>query len=310
MAFVRALAAVVVLSSFAAWAQAPAAAELPLHRCWDYGSTTRVDPTVELDVSHRAHVTVSGSGGSVHGASSPGSGSAPAPSGTHGATPVGGGGSSSGSSGGGGSLNLGGGGGGNAEGLLIAAVVVVAALPIVVYALDSDPEAEVRERFFCPSFSVEGTAGTQGGLGVASQLLTSTRLGFGFSYLATDLEYAWSDGGPSALGAHFILRAEPRTHVSGGLALGYRRQAWDGVERGGFELGLPHTYAFTRDGLRTIGLELRPMLAFTRDGIDARLEAAFLFPLADFLHIRAGGRVFSFGATTFFGLDAGLSLTL
>ncbi len=294
MTLVRALAVAVVLVSFVARAQGAAAAELPLDRCWNTAQT-RVDPSVGLEVSgrsSRSYGRATGGGGSTHGAAPVGGG--------HGAAPAGSG---------GGGLNLGSG-GGNAEGLLIAAVVVVAALPLVVYALDSEPEGEVRERFFCPSFGVEAIAGTQGGLGVASDLHTLTRLSFAYSYLATDLEYSWTSTGVSGLGSHFILRAEPRAHISGGLALGYRRQEYDGVTRGGFEIGLPHTYAFLRDGVRTIGLELRPMLAFTPLGIDGRLEAAFLFPLADFLHLRAGGRVFSFGSETFFGLDAGLSLTL
>ena len=80
--------------------------------------------------------------------------------------------------------------------------------------------------------------------------------------------------------------------------------------RQGFEVGLPHRYAFFRDGLRTVGLEVRPMLMVGTRGLDLGLEAAFVAPLTEFLHVRVGGRVYSFGSTLFWGGSAGLSLTL
>ena len=77
----------------------------------------------------------------------------------------------------------------------------------------------------------------------------------------------------------------------------------------GLEIGLPHRYALWRDGLRTVALELRPLLLLG-SGIEPSLEAAFLFPLAQVLHLRVGGRVYTFEGDLLWGLSGGVSLTL
>ena len=53
----------------------------------------------------------------------------------------------------------------------------------------------------------------------------------------------------------------------------------------------------------------RPLLLLG-SGIEPNLEAAFLFPLAQVLHVRVGGRVYTFQGDLLWGLSAGLSLTL
>jgi hypothetical protein len=77
----------------------------------------------------------------------------------------------------------------------------------------------------------------------------------------------------------------------------------------GLEVGLPHRYALWRDGLRTLALEVRPLLLLG-SRIEPSLEAAFLIPLAQVLHLRVGGRVYTFQGDLLWGLGAGLGLTL
>ena len=66
----------------------------------------------------------------------------------------------------------------------------------------------------------------------------------------------------------------------GGFAIGYRRMVVNGFVEDGLELGVPHRYALWRDGLRTLSLDLRPMLLLG-SRVEPSLEAAFLFPLGD-----------------------------
>lgn len=221
------------------------------------------------------------------------------------------GGSSSSSSGGGNGGNVGSGGDGKA--FLILAVVAAMVLPVVVYALDSDAPPIVVQRFHCPSFGFEGYGGGESSpsaLPGAFATMGIGRVTMAYSYFATDFQFDISPFAVSALSTHFIVRVTPKKHVEGGLALGYHRAMFDGEVRDGFELGVPHRYAFWRDGLRTLGLELRPSLIFGGRGLDAALDAAFIIPLFEILHLRAGGRVFSFGRDIFWGFNAGLNLTL
>src|SRR5262249_25644031 len=137
----------------------------------------------------------------------------------------------------------------------------------------------------------------------------STRLGFGLGHFATDFEYDGAPGSVSAFSTHLMIRPTPREHIEIGLALGYRRSVLGDQVQDGLEVGLPHRYALWRDGLRTFALELRPMLLIG-SSIEPSLEAAFLVPLAQVLHLRAGGRVYTFAGDLHRHLSTGLSLTL
>lgn len=258
-------------------------------RCFAYPAQVWVEPHASIYVS-----------GSSSGATPAGSRSA------HGAAPVGQRGGSGGSGGSGTS-----GGGDVGEAALVLVVAVAMLLPVVVYALDVDAAPVVLQRFHCPAMTFEGAGGTQTGASVAGTLGVATgRVTFAVSHVGGDFQFEAGPGAISVFAAHLLLRPEPKEHVEGGLALGYRSAVHDGVFREGFELGLPHRYAFFRSGLRTLGLDVRPYLVWGRSGLDAGLEGAFVFPLAEFLHLRLGGRVFSWGSDVLYGFDAGLGLVL
>ena len=196
---------------------------------------------------------------------------------------------------------------------LVVAVLAVAVLPVVIYALDSEPPPLVAERFACPTFSFEYFGGTETSrteLGNQAQAVSVGRLGFSYQNFATDFQIDGSSGSVSAFATHLIVRADPKKHVEGGFAFGWRRSIFRNLRQEGLELGLPHRYSFWREGLRSFGLELRPMLLFAGRGVEPSLEGAFLIPLVDVLHLRAGGRVFTFNGSVFWGLQAGLNLTL
>lgn len=203
---------------------------------------------------------------------------------------------------------------GDSAAWLVVLVIAVAALPVVVYALDSEPPPLVRARFLCPTFSVDSMGGAQtssAALGGRSYGTSINRLTLGFGPLATDLQFELgSPGAVRAFASHLLLRPLPRSHVEGGLALGYRRAVFRGQEQEGLEVGLPHRYVFWRDGLRTVGLELRPMLMLSREGVEPSLEGALLLPLHDVLHLRVGAGLFTFGGALFWTAQGGLSLTL
>jgi hypothetical protein len=203
-------------------------------------------------------------------------------------------------------------GSGNEKAWLVAAVLAAMAAPVVLYAVDKPAPRLVLQRFACPTFTLDLLGGADNGpaaLGTGSFGFVSTRFGFGVGHVAADFQY---DGAPRAISAfatHFLVRATPRDHVEGGLAIGYRRSVLGDRIESGLEIGLPHRYTLWRDGLRTLGLELRPML-LVGTSIEPSLEAAFLFPLAPVLHLRAGGRVYTFDGNLLWGLSAGLGLTL
>ena len=196
---------------------------------------------------------------------------------------------------------------------LVVAVLAVAALPIVLYSLDDAPPPLVLERFTCPTLSFDYFGGVETShteLGDQTQAINVGRLGFSYQNFAADFQFDGSSGSVSGFATHFVLRASPKKHVEGGLALGWHRSIFRDQRQEGLELGLPHRYSFWREGLRSFGLELRPMLLFAGSGIEPSLEGAFLIPLFDVLHLRAGGRVFTFNGSVFWGLQAGLNLTL
>ena len=202
-------------------------------------------------------------------------------------------------------------GGGSAQGSLVLAVVLAAALPVAIYVLDGEAEPIVRQRFFCPSFSFEGGAGGETGTHQPGFTPVATgRFTFGYAYGGGDFQFDYGSPSSSALAAHALIRIQPRQHVEGAVALGYRRAVLGGAVREGVELGLPHRYALFRDGLRTVGLDVRPMLSLGTRGLDAGLEVMLVVPIAEVLHLRGGGRVDSFGAEVLWGFSGGLNLTI
>jgi len=196
--------------------------------------------------------------------------------------------------------------------LLLLAVVAAVALPVVVYAIDNPAPRLVLQRFQCPTFTLDFYGGVDNGrtaIGDRATGFVSTRFGFGVGHLATDFEYEGGSGTVSAFSTHFLLRPTPREHIEGGLALGYRRSVLDGRIQEGFEIGLPHRYALWRDELKTVALEIRPLLLISST-IEPTLEAAFLIPLAQVLQLRVGGRAYTFQGELRWGVSTGLSLTL
>ncbi|MCU0700406.1 MAG: hypothetical protein MUC96_28175 [Myxococcaceae bacterium] len=207
-------------------------------------------------------------------------------------------------SGGGGFGSLG---GGDGKAALVIVVLVALALPVVVYALDSDAPRIVEQRFFCPSFQVE----VQGGALTGRELpgvhpVGAGRVSFGAGHFGLDAQFDFAPSAINTFGTHLQLRLTPKQHLEGALAAGYRQMNVGSDVRGGFDVGLPHRYAFWRDDLRTFGLEVRPALQFGPRGIDASLEAALVVPLLDVLHLKLGGRVFSFGEAIVWGGSGGL----
>jgi hypothetical protein len=194
---------------------------------------------------------------------------------------------------------------------VVVAVVAAMALPVVVYAIDNPAPKIVLQRFACPTFSLDmyGGADQGGAIGNGSQGFVTTRFTFGVSHVATDVQYDAAPGAVSAFAAHLLLRPTPREHIEGGLAIGYRRSVLGDRYQQGLEIGLPHRYALWRDGLRTFGLELRPML-MVGSSVEPSLEASFLIPVAQILELRLGGRVYTFAGDVLWGLSGGLSLTL
>ena len=195
---------------------------------------------------------------------------------------------------------------------LVAAVLAAMALPVVVYAVDKPAPRLVLQRFRCPTFTLDILGGADNGsaaLGTGSFGFVSTRFGFGVGHVAADFQYDGAPRAVSAFSTHLLVRATPRDHIEGGLAIGYRRSVLRDRVQDGLEVGLPHRYALWRDGLRTLALEVRPLLLLG-SSIEPSLEAAFLFPLAQVLHLRVGGRVYTFAGDLLWGLSGGLSLTL
>jgi hypothetical protein len=215
------------------------------------------------------------------------------------------------SSGAGSSGSIGSSGSGDGKALLVIAVLMAIALPVVVYALDDDASPVVQQRFGCPSFSLD----LQGGLdtGVAfpgARPLGQGRFTLAFGFFGTDVQLDLSPSAVNVFSTHALLRIAPKQHIEGALSLGYRRMNVGAELRQGFDIGLPHRYAFWRDDLRVFGLELRPSLQFGPSGIDAAIEASIIVPIIELLHLRIGGRVYSFGNAIVVGATGGLTLAL
>jgi hypothetical protein len=129
-------------------------------------------------------------------------------------------------------------------------------------------------------------------------------------YFGADVQVDHSSGGSTDWAAHALVRIMPSAHVTPEIALGVRGLSYGGAQRVGFEVGLPHRYVLSRDGLQEVALEFRPTLVFGHQGVDAGLEAALLIPLLEPLHLRLGGRVQSFGNTILGAVNGGLTFSL
>lgn len=227
----------------------------------------------------------------------------------NGSTPRNGTSNSSSTSSGSGSSGSSAGGGGDGKAFLIIAVLVAIALPVVIYAFDDEAPRAVQQRFGCPSFHLDLQGGVDTGVAFSgARPFGQGRFTMAFGSFGTDVQGDFSPSAVSTFAAHVLLRIFPRQHVEGALSAGYRRMVVGGQVRDGFDVGLPHRYAFWRDDLRMLGLELRPSLQFGPAGIDAALEAAFIAPIFELLHLRLGGRVFSYGNAIVVGGTAGLTL--
>ncbi len=206
--------------------------------------------------------------------------------------------SSSSSSGGGGDIG---------KAVLVLAVVAVAVLPIIVYVADDDAPAVVEQRFRCPTFGLDLVGGADFGLNGAGGGGLG-RMTFGFSYFGADFQYELSSLGTRALAGHLMLRFAPKKHIEPNLAFGYRNMVLGGRMRHGLEVGVPHRYVFWREGLKQFGLELRPTLMFGLGSLDAGLEAALIYSIAEPFQVRLGGKVQSFGDDILGGVNGGVSL--
>ena len=217
---------------------------------------------------------------------------------------------SSGSTGGGGSFS-GGSGAGAGYAILALAVVALAVLPIVVYAVDSEADPLTMERFYCPEFNFTANGGVQIPTGAGQNIV-----GLGVAKIRADIGYV---GGMAELGimpsgnsvgatfsAHFLVRPPPKAHIEGALALGGRRAIGPGGTLDGFEIALPHTYVFNRDGYKKMGLELMPRVFINRTGLDVGADLSFVAPLADVLQVRVGIGAFSHGKQVQLTASAGL----
>jgi hypothetical protein len=186
---------------------------------------------------------------------------------------------------------------GKPEALLVVAVLVAAALPLVLYAVDGEPDQRTLWRYRCPSFEFRLLTGAVTGPGPGELMtpLFGTRWAFtvGAFGLAASLESSadrYSFGTADAL---LLLRPPPKAHMELAVSLGYRRALLGGEVRNGFELGLPHRYVLGRFDGRPLGFEVTPAVFIGPRGPDFRLEASFTAPLGP-LSLLIGGRAFSF----------------
>ena len=211
----------------------------------------------------------------------------------------------SGGSGGGGLGGL-----GDGKGALILAVVIVAVLPVIVYAVDEDAPAVVEQRFHCPTFGFDLTGGVDLGARVGTRGAGSGRFTFGVGYFGTDVQFDASSGSINSWSTHLLLRIAPKKHIEPNIALGFRSMTLGNTTRLGLEFGVPHRYVLWREGLRQLSIELRPTFTIGPSGFDVGLESALIIPIAEPLHLRAGGKVQSFGNDIIGGFNAGLTFSL
>jgi hypothetical protein len=219
--------------------------------------------------------------------------------------PSGSSGGSSGGGGGGGSLNI-----GDGKALLVLAVVALAVLPIIIYAVDEDAPAVVEQRFHCPTFGFDMVGGVDLGDAIGTRGSGSGRLNFGVGYFGSDFQFDLSAGSINSWAGHLLLRIAPKNHLEPNVALGFKSMTLGNTTHMGLEFGVPHRYVLWREGLRQFSLEIRPMVLVGAFGFDVGVEGALVIPLVEPLHLRAGGKVQSFGNAIIGSFNVGLSFVL
>lgn len=208
-------------------------------------------------------------------------------------------------------FSSGGGGKGGPEALLVLAVLVAVAAPIIVYAVDDDPDPATMARFRCPLFSLDVWGGAEGPTGTPTWVPAATaRFRFASSHAGLYAQVDAAPAGVSGFSVSAAARPTPRQHLEGAITAGFRRAVLGDAVRDGLELALPHEYVFFRDGPRQLGLELKPHIYFHQRGVDIGVDAAMRLPIADFATFRAGMRAYSFDWQTIVGFNAGLALHL
>jgi hypothetical protein len=116
--------------------------------------------------------------------------------------------------------------------------------------------------------------------------------------------------GLGAFAAHLLVRPPPKAHIEGALAIGARRATGPGGAIEGFELALPHTYVFHRDGYKKLGLEVMPRVFWHTRGWDVGADLNMVIPLVDVLQLRVGTGLFSYIGKVQFTASAGLTAHL
>src|SRR5260221_414825 len=98
--------------------------------------------------------------------------------------------------------------------------------------------------------------------------------------LVASLAFAQQDISDRSVWVLFLIRPPPRKHIEGGLAVGFKHSFFLNTSRDGVEIGLPHEYVLWRDdlGRRQFGIELRPGVFLTPQGVDPSVELALKIP--------------------------------
>jgi hypothetical protein len=197
-------------------------------------------------------------------------------------------------SGGGGSFS-GGSGGGSGYAFLVLAVVVIAALPFVIYAIDDEADPLTSDRFYCPEFHFTTLGGASFPSTGDATAMFSLRMKTSYAYIGGDFEIsaATTSTVSATFATHVLLRAPPKKHLDGALALGIRQQGGPGGYLFGADIGLPHEYVFFRNGYRHLGLELTPRVFINTRKVDVGVESNLVIPLVDFLELRLGGQLYT-----------------
>jgi hypothetical protein len=199
----------------------------------------------------------------------------------------------------------------DAKAFLVLAVVAIAVAPVIVYAIDDDAGPLVQQRFQCPSFSIEAFGAGQTSSAWRDQLLPSFSLRtlFGIGHFGADYFFEISPGGINTHAAHLSLRFTPKEHIEASVSVGFRMNSANGQIRDGVEFGVPHEYFFWRDGLTSLGVELRPTLLVGARGVDAALETYLVSRPHELIQIKVGGRVMSFGEPLVWSFNGGVAFT-
>ena len=214
---------------------------------------------------------------------------------------------SSGGSSSGGGFDL-----GDSEAALVIAVIALAALPIVIYAVDSQAPYEVRRKHKC--FDVDlGVSGgffqdASGRNGAGFFGLQAT-MGAGAIGFTADMEMSDGFARYHSQSAHLLLRLPPKAHVEAAFSLGARRLFIENVDLFHAEFGLPHTYIFDKES-RNFGIGVRPSLLVGERGLDARLDISAVVGVTDWLDFEIGGRAFSFDHELRYGGVAAFTFNL